>query len=108
MSSIVAQSTKSEAKIELKIEIGVCLNHSELALLQQASNQFCALNPLLEPMPLRNSELYLNGTMNRDVIVFFSFVFVFFFLQPCPLFSKIEESTAQALKKQFAGKQRPE
>ena len=29
-------------------------------------------------------------------------------LQPCPLFLKIEESTAQALKKQFAGKQRPE
>ena len=36
------------------------------------------------------------------------FVWHYFVLQPCPLFSKIEESTAQALKKQFAGKQRPE
>ena len=30
MSSIVAQSAKDEAKLELKIKIGVCLNHSEL------------------------------------------------------------------------------
>lgn len=46
-------------------------------------------------------ELYLYGATNHlDVIVLI--------LQPCPLFSKIEESTAQALKKQFAGKQRPE
>ena len=27
---IVAQSTKDEAKIELKIKIGVCLNHPEI------------------------------------------------------------------------------